>query len=79
MVFRGCINSALEQLIKKNNVPMNSTTRKRKRKERREREEERVENRRRTIRLIFPILYHSFYLIPFPCSIYAICIYSFLY
>ena len=41
MAFRGCLNSTLEQLIKKNNVPMNCTTRKRKTKERIEREEER--------------------------------------
>ena len=41
MVFKGCINSTLEQLIKKNNVPMNCTTRKRKTKERIEWEEER--------------------------------------
>ena len=38
MVFRGCRNSTLEQLIKKNNVPMNCTTRRRKKKERIERE-----------------------------------------
>ena len=78
-LFRGYINSTLEQLIKKEKCT-HKQYHNRKMKERREREKRTEKNNKVNVPYTLSLFFLIFYfLIPVPFSIYAICVYSFLY